>query len=220
MLVSEALAEIRVELDDELSTRWTDAKLIALIKKAVRRLGGILAANDIDVGKKSATITTVSGTQAYALPSDFMRDIGLFRQDTGIPLIRVPDARWEALPSTTPVSSYYAVRTVLSGTPAADTLSLLIKGTPAADVTLTLAYWPRLDGLTFTTSSSLPYNGLFDDLIMEYASLRAKNIDEMNVTTDAQLLQEMENKVLSAFSSTAVKKMSAKAGAASAGNQG
>jgi hypothetical protein len=220
MLVSEALTEIRVELDDELSTRWTNDKLIALIKKAVRRLAGILAANDIDAGKKSATITTVSGTQVYTLPTDFMRDIGLFRQDTGVPLIRVPDARWETLPSTTPVSSYYAIRTASSGMPAAVALSLLIKGTPDAALALTLAYWPRLDGLTFTTSASLPYNGLFDDLIMEYVSLRAKNIDEMNVTTDAQLLQEMENKVLSAFSSTAVKKMSAKAGAASAGGQG
>lgn len=217
MLVSEAINEIRIELDDLLSTRWTDATLITLIKKAVRRLAGILYANDIGVGKKTYTFSTVNGTQAYALPTDFMADVGVFRQDTLAPILRVADFQWEILPTTTGESLYYIVRTQSLGSPAADVAAILLKGTPASAISMKLVYWPRLDSLTFTTSTQLPYNGMFDDMLLEYVTMRCKNIDEMTITTDAQLLQEMESRIVSAYGSVAVKKDSPTQATSSAG---
>ena len=210
MLVSEALNEIRIELDDTLSTRWTDANLVTLIKKAVRRLGNILYTNDISVGKKTYTFPTVNGTAAYALPADFMADVGIFRQDTKVPILKVSDYQWEIMGTVTE-AAYYIVRTESVGSPAEDAAAVLFKGVPASIISMKLVYWPRLDSLSFTTATELPYNGMFDDILLEYVTMRCKNIDEMNINTDAQLLQEMESKVVAAYGSTAAKKMSARA---------
>ena len=217
MLVSEAINEIRIELDDLLSTRWTDANILTLIKKAVRRLGGILYTNDISVGKKTYAFSTVNGTQAYALPTDFMADVGVFRQDTLSPVLKVSDYQWEIMSASVGESLYYIVRTESLGSPAEDVAAILFKSTPASAVSMRLVYWPRLDSLTFTTSSDLPYNGMFDDMLLEYVAMRCKNIDEMNVNTDAQLLQEMENKVVAAYGSVAAKKRAAGSAASVAG---
>lgn len=209
MFVSEALNEIRIELDDALSTRWTDANIITLIKKSVRRLGTILFTNDINVGKKVASITLASGTAAYDLPADFMAEVGVFTS-AGVPIPRVNDYQWETMSTSTPANSFYIIRQEdpsagLTGDP-----QILFKATPSATGTLKLVYWPRLDSLTVGAGSTLPYQGMFDDMVLEYVTMRCKNIDEMNVNTDAQLLQEMEMKIVAAYGSTAAKKLSAR----------
>jgi hypothetical protein len=50
----------------------------------------------------------------------------------------------------------------------------------------------------------MPWSGKIDDIIVEYVSLRIKNLDEMDVSIDLQLLQDMENQILQAYAPTSV----------------
>ncbi len=49
----------------------------------------------------------------------------------------------------------------------------------------------------------MPWNGRLDDMIIEYVSLRLKNLDEMDASLDLQLLQDFETQILQAYAPVA-----------------
>lgn len=212
MTIADLIAGIRIDLTDQDSTRWQDSDLLEFVKKAARRLQHILFRNDIQIGKAKYQFSTVAGTAAYDLPVDFATDIGLWRDD-GLKLEKLNDDRYFGAVSGSECVAYYILD------------KLYVYALPAGVRALTLLYWPRVDvaavstvsssawtggdeswqpwGWAWTLTSDTPYGGRFDDLIAEYVIVRAKNVDEMDISEEKALLSDMENNILATYGTVA-----------------
>jgi hypothetical protein len=116
--------------------------------------------------------------------------IGLWRADTQASIPFPPETTWEEALAPTQLSMA-----------ALDYVNdkILFKGTPTAAVSLDLWYFPTISTATMTVGSTMPWGGRIDDIIMEYSANRLKNIDEMDLTYDTQLMTDMENQILRAY---------------------
>lgn len=187
--IADVLEDIRIELNDEQKSRWElDATLVKLVAKSIRRLSHILQRNEIPFARKYYTVTTASGTADYDLPDDFMAVVGLFRDSTNKEIDQYSDAAFERIASATELAAYC----IRDG-------QIKIDSAPTGEETLTLIYWPKIDTSAYSTATETPWDGRLDDLIAEYCALRCKNIDEMDLTIDAQLMSDLENNVLSTY---------------------
>ena len=191
MLVSDLLGDIRLELTDEQSSRFSDADLMRLLRKGLRRLGHILFRNDIQQGKLTYGFTTIPGISDYDLPDDYMTDVGLYKAN-GVSLVKKTDQQWQTIVSTGEATVYIVREN-----------SIYIGSTPQASTAMTMVYWPRLDVSGLAVTDDMPYAGKFDDMVGDYVSLRAKNIDEMSLEFDTQLLSDLENQVLTTYGTVA-----------------
>ena len=84
-VVSTLIADVRYYINDTASARFTDTYLLALVKRAVGRANRVAQRNNLQFGKKKATLTTTAGTAYVSLPTDFDTTIGrscLFRAST------------------------------------------------------------------------------------------------------------------------------------------
>lgn len=191
-LISALITELRTDLSDDGSTRFTDTQLLNLFKKAIRRSNRVVQRNGIQFAKKKATLTTVANQDYLTLSdiTDFDVPIGLWRSDTKVKIPFRTEAEWEQIISASAVS--HALLDYQND-------KILFKSTPSSALTLYFYYYPTVDPSAYTTASSSPWSGRLDDMIMEYVGLRAKNIDEMSLEFDQQLLQDMENQILQAY---------------------
>ena len=189
MTIAELIGDIRLELTDELKTRWSDDQIVKIVGKGFRRLSHVLYRNDVELGREIYRFDTEPGREDYPLPADFMADYGLYHDAARVKLAKQSDDSWEQLDCPGECTAW-----LIRGD------SLYLAGTPAAPHGLTLVYWPLLDMGAFEMDSPTPYGGKLDDLVAEYAALRLKNIDEMDVSLDSQLLQDMENNLLNTYS--------------------
>jgi hypothetical protein len=191
-LISALITELRTDLSDDGSTRFTDTQLLNLFKKAIRRSNRVVQRNGIQFAKKKATLTTVANQDYLTLSdiTDFDVPIGLWRSDTHSKIPFRTEAEWEQIISASAVS--HALLDYQND-------KILFKSTPSSALTLYFYYYPTVDPSAYTTASSSPWSGRLDDMIMEYVGLRAKNIDEMSLEFDQQLLQDMENQILQAY---------------------
>ena len=192
MTVSELLDDIRLELTDEAKTRWTDQQVLKAVAKAYRRLSHVLYRNDVELGRAVHAFLTEPGRQDYPLPADFMADYGLYRDATHTRLTKHSDDTWQQLASPAECTAW-----LIRGE------NLLLAGTPASAQAMTLVYWPLIDLDGLDLDAPTPFDGKLDDLVAEYAALRLKNIDEMDVSLDSQLLQDLENNLLNTYSAIA-----------------
>ncbi len=193
--ISALITELRTDLNDDASTRFTDAKLLNLFKKAIRRANRIVQRNGIQFAKSKAAINTSATLDYVSLPATFDVWNGLYRDDTHKEIPKRTEKEWETIYSATALEQCLL-----------DQANGLIyfNATPGAVVALTLWFYPTIDPSAYTTATSTPWSGRIDDIIMEYVGLRAKNIDEMEASFDQALLQDMESQILSAYSSNAV----------------
>lgn len=189
MTIGELIDEIRLELTDELKTRWSDAQMLRILGKGYRRLSHVLYRNDVELGRAVHRFDTEPGREDYPLPADFMADYGLYRDGTKTKLVKQSDDSWELLSSPGESTSW-----LIRGD------NLYVAGTPSGSYAMTLVYWPLLDTASLDLESPTPFGGKLDDIVAEYAALRLKNIDEMDVSLDAQLLQDLENNLLTTYS--------------------
>lgn len=192
-VISTLITELRTDLSDDGSTRFTDTQLLNLFKKAIRRANRIVQRNCIQFAKKKVTLSTVSSQDYIDISSsvaDFDVWIGLFQDSTHDEIIKKTEQEWETLLSAT-VLQYCLLDQANS--------KIYFNSTPSSILSLTLWYYPTIDPSAYTTASSTPWSGRLDDIIMEYVSIRAKNIDEMNITVDTQLLTDMEAQIVSAY---------------------
>lgn len=189
MTVGELMQEVRLEMSDELKTRWSDEQIMKALGKGFRRLGHVLHRNDVELGRAVHAFHTEPGRAEYPLPGDFMVDHGLYRDGAGATPVKQSENSWALLDSP-PECSAWLIR--------GDTLHLA--GTPTGSHPMTLVYWPLADTSSLDQDSPTPYGGKLDDIVAEYAALRLKNIDEMDVSMDAKLLQDMENNLLATYS--------------------
>ena len=193
-LISALISELRVDLSDEASTRWSDATLLAVFKKAIRRANRIVQRHRLQFGKKKASFNTTAN-QGYVVlstvASDFDTFIEMYRTDTGEAITLVNEREWEETVQTAGTFAYcmldYANDKILLG------------DTPASAIATVMYYMPTVDPSAYTTSSSTPWSGRLDDIIMEYVGYRMKNVDEMDVSIDKELMMDMENQILQAY---------------------
>ena len=192
--ISSLITELRTDLNDDDSTRFTDTKLLNYFKKAIRRANRIVQRNGIQFAKSKGAINTSATLDYVALPDDFDVWHGLYRDDTHKEIPRKTEKEWE---------------TILSASAMANCLldqansRIYFNATPGAVVALTLWYYPTIDPSAYTTATSTPWDGRLDDIINEYVGLRAKNLDEMDARVDQLLLQDMENQILQAYAPNA-----------------
>jgi hypothetical protein len=191
--ISTLITELRVDINDSSSTRFTDANLLALFKKAIRRANRICQRNDIQFAKKSVTLTTTP-SQDYidisSTGSDFDVWIGLFRDSDHKEIKTRTEREWETDLSQT-ANTYCRLDQANS--------KIYLNGTPDSAATLTLWYYPTVDPSAYTTASTTPWNGRIDDILMEYVRIRVLNMDEMDVSFDSQLMTDLENQILGAY---------------------
>lgn len=190
--ISALITEMRTDISDDDSTRFSDTKILNVIKKAIRRANRIAQRNGLQFAKKKAVLTTVANQSYLTLSdiTDFDVPIGLWRTDTKQEIPFRTELEWEEVISVAAVT--FALLDYEN-----DKISFL--GTPASALTLNLWYYPTVDPSAYTTASSTPWSGRIDDIIMEYAINRLKNIDEMDLRYDTQLLTDMEAQLLQAY---------------------
>jgi len=192
--IASLITELRTDLNDDGSTRFTDAKLLNYYKKAIRRANRIVQRNGIQFAKSKGAINTSATLDYVALPADFDVWHGLYRDDTHREIPKKTEREWE---------------TILSASAMANCLldqansRIYFNATPGAVVALTLWYYPTIDPSAYTTATSTPWGGRLDDIINEYVGLRAKNLDEMDAKFDQALLTDMENQILQAYAPNA-----------------
>lgn len=63
---------VRNELDDEMSSRWTDTQLLIFFKQAVRRANTVGQLNRLKFMRGKKDYTLASGGSSVALPVDFL----------------------------------------------------------------------------------------------------------------------------------------------------
>jgi hypothetical protein len=191
MLISEAITLIRQELDDSLSSRWTsDTQVLRFIQRAVDRAQHVIRRQAPNLSSKSASMTFDSTHSTVTLPVDFLAPVSLTRTDTQQRLAHVHDEDWDSLEDHDACSAWRIK----------DNASIEVAGTPTASTVCTLRYFFDAKPYTMTTASSLPWDGRFDGPVMEYAAIRAKNVDEMSLQQDMELLKELEMRVLDTLS--------------------
>jgi hypothetical protein len=193
MLVSDLLSYVRRGLGSSASSRWEDADILSAAQVATVRAQGILQRNNIAFGRTSVEFDTVAETSDYDVPGDIAAVYGLWkRTSTPQQLRHVTIDEWESI-ITAREATVFAI----------DGESLKIAGTPQSAISMVLHYWPIAP--TLSLSGSTPWNGRLDYVIGDYCRARLYNNDEMEVSQDIQLLQDLENNIVSQFSEMAPK---------------
>jgi hypothetical protein len=190
--VSDIIDDIRIELHDSQGD-WEDADLVTIISKSVRRMNRLLQKHGIKDGKSYKSFNTTSGTYQYEFSgdlsiTDFGTPDGLYREDWDESLTLRSDDDWERIYSATEATSYRINGDYLE-----------ITGTPTQTIEMHFYYWPLIDTSSYSTATTMPWSGKFDDVISEYSSLRCKNIDEMDWDADSQILEDMLKTTINFF---------------------
>lgn len=185
-VVSSLYTNIRDGLGESASARWTDSELLRQVNLAIIRAQGLLQRNSVSFGRKIHDFTGVAGTEAYELPGYFASVVGLWRTDTKRELLHKTQEAYEST-LTAAEATIFCV----------DGDHLRIMGTPTGAIPFRLRYWPI--ALPVAASDSTPWSGKLDPLIVGYARMNIFNMDEMDVTQDAQFLQDLENNILAQF---------------------
>ena len=196
--ISALITELRTDLNDDLvsgvATRFQDAQYLNMFKKAIRRANRIVQRNGIQFAKSKAAISTSATLDYVSLPATFDVWHGLYRDDTHKEIPKRTEKEWETIYSASALAQCLLDQV---------NSKIYFNGTPGAIVALTLWFYPTYDIASYTTASSVPWDGRLDDLIIEYVKLRMANIDEMDVSFDQALLTDLESQILSAYSSNA-----------------
>lgn len=192
--VADVIDKIRVELEDAEDARWTDAKLVVLVQKSVDRLNKVLMKNSVKEAKKDYDFTTIIGTDTYSVPTDYMAMDSLYRvrRDDKTGWAQAVDFRnddqWERMISATECTNWRVW---------ADNIEIF--DVPQSEIELRFYYWPQIDFTDWATTSTMPWDGKFDEVVAEYVTLRCKNIDEKNLSWDMRLLAEIADQWIDTF---------------------
>ncbi len=179
--IASLISDLRVELSDANSSRWTDAKLVTLIGKCVRRTNDLLIRYQMRFAESTHTFNTqTDGTTTYALPADFDIPIALYRDDRDDRLKHTDDDYWEII-----TACAENIRWRINGS------NIEVRDAPTVVTGMTFYYYPEIDTSAYTTSTNLPWSGRVDDVIGEYLLVRCGNIDEADVSFDKMLESEI-----------------------------
>ena len=77
-LVSNVIEDIRIEINDSNSTRFTDAAILPIVKQALRRANRICQRAGLQFAKKKAAMVTVAAQNYLDAPLDILIPIVLW----------------------------------------------------------------------------------------------------------------------------------------------
>ncbi len=186
MSITTILDDIRIELTDEQKTRWTDEDLTKMVHKSIRRINHVLVRNEIQFAREVVNVTFEADGRVDGVPplKSVISIEGLYRIDTDEKLDQLLPQQWETLTSVVPV----AVWTIINGVARYREVS-------SAVVDGKFVYYPVV---TIDPVDS-PWEGRVDDCIVDYAAFRCKNIDEMSLQQDKELMAELEERIISNY---------------------
>jgi hypothetical protein len=179
------IIQMRVEVDDLEKTRWTDDQLAVFLAKSARRINQLAIRNELDFAMVADDVTLKPDGSIEGIVYGKVNAVcGLFRKDSGVSIKHLLPMHYLSEISA-PAASFW---TFLNGIAE-------YKSVSSVDIPATFLHYPIV-----TVSSSLsPWDGRLDDLVVEYASARAKNVDELSLTQDIQMMAELEKTLLSNF---------------------
>jgi len=189
-LVSDVISDVRIEVNDPDSTRFTDATILAILKQAVRRANRICQRSQLQFAKKKASLATVDAQDYVDAPIDIDIPIGLWRDDLHSKITQKTEGDWEQIITASSLACWFLD---------VENNKILLNAAPTGVVNLTLWYFPMVDALAFTSTSTMPWSGKLDDIISRYVALRLQNIEEQNTTQDQAILQDMEASIVSTY---------------------
>jgi len=191
-LLSDVIADIRVELNDTDKTRFTDdtTTILPILKQAIRRANRICQRAQLHFSKKSAALVTVSNQNYILIPADLDVPIGLWRDDLHQKLDQKTETEWQQIVTASSIANWFL--DLQNG-------RILLNATPTDIINLTLWYFPVMDATAYTVSSTMPWNGRLDDIIARYVALRIQNIEEQNTAQDQTILNDMETSIVSVY---------------------
>ena len=181
--ISDVIADVRVLVNDSDSTRWADdtSEILPMVKRAIRRVNHLLARNDINFARSKQAVTIKTDGTIEGYPTDVLKPYNLYRPDLKLPVTFCSPEEWEQIPADVTNATFW---TIIGGTP-------YVNGEPEEDIPANLYYYPLIDTSSYSTSTTIPWNGKLDDIIADYAALLLMNIDEMDifcaVTNDEQI---------------------------------
>lgn len=184
--VADLITYVRSGLGPAADARWSDADVLLQLNVGAKRAAGVLLRNGAAFARAKLDFNTTAGQQAYDIPGDFAAVVGLWRTDTHQQLTHRTQEQWEGISSASECTNFVV-----------DGEALLIAGTPSKATPMRLRYWPTAPVLTLAGTS--PWGGRLDCALGDYARARLFNTDEMDVSQDVQLLQDLENNVLALF---------------------
>jgi hypothetical protein len=188
--VANVISSVQVELGDPNGNDWTSARLLPLVKKAVKAIEPIIYEFGYEGAELEHTFDTVIGQSDYSLPTDFGTFIGLYRTADYREIALKPKREWRLIESAGGVN-FCLIKNNASGVQ-----KLYLKDTPSTVESLTMDYYPFLDVSGYTTATTMPWGGKFDPIIEDYAKMRAQNIYEMDTTFDAQMYQSLKDSIM------------------------
>lgn len=189
-IVSEVITYIRDEVNDESSTRFTDATILRYLKRAIGRAVRIAQREGLTFAKKKVTLTTVSGQEYVNYPTDFDVPIAVYDPYEYYQVRQCSELDWNTIVSASSMDFCYFD---------SENSRILFKGIPDSASDVYLYYYPKIDTSAYTETSTMPWGGKLDDILIEYVSLRLKNKDEMDVSFDLQLMTDFENNIIRSY---------------------
>ena len=190
--VSDIIDDVRVLVNDSDQSRWPNdaTEMLPMVKRAIRRINHLLAKNDINFARSKQVVTIKTDGTIEDYPTNVLKPYNLYRPDQKLPLTFCSPEEWEQIPSNASNGTFW---TIIGDTP-------YVNGEPEEEITANFYYYPLIDTSAYSTSSTIPWNGRLDDVIADYVSLLLMNIDEMDVSTDMQIMKEIENRILENYS--------------------
>lgn len=189
-LVSNVIEDIRIEINDSNSTRFTDAAILPIVKQALRRANRICQRAGLQFAKKKAAMVTVAAQNYLDAPLDIDIPIGLWRDDLHQKLTQKNESDWQQIITASELANWFWDM---------EDGKFYFNGSPQSIINLTLWYYPSLDVSAYTTTSTMPWGGRLDDIIARYVALRLQNIEEQNVAQDQTILQDMETSIVTTY---------------------
>lgn len=191
-LVSDVIAEVRVEINDTDSTRFPNdtTTILPIVKQAIRRANRICQRAQLHFAKKSAALVTVANQNYVDAPADLDIPIGLWRDDLHQKITQKTESEWEQIITASAVGNWFLDL---------QNSRILLNAAPTGVMNLTLWYFPTIDPSAYTVASTMPWGGKLDDIIARYVALRIQNIEEQNTAQDQAILNDMEASIISVY---------------------
>ena len=183
---AEVLSRARVFLRDTDSNLWTDADLLAILDECNEWLINQCLDKKANIGDKKV-VYTGDGTAQWGLPSDFLglRNIVYPSTTYGGELLPRTKADYDVgvLALNTSYPTYYIID---------QTNKLYFIPDLATGTAVNMYYYGRPTKLT--TSTSVPYDGLFMNLMVNWIETRALKSDEFSATFETAMLEQFMRK--------------------------
>jgi len=183
--VANVITDIRVNLDDVDSTRFTSDTtiILPLIKKALRRAENIAIRKGLEFVKTRTTLTLLEDAKTVALPALFKRDIAMYYDYAEVP--KRDNDYFERCSSGTMWR--------VNGANAE------FKTAATADTDYIFWYFPYIDFSAYAVGTTMPWDGKLDDIIIAYVTMRLLNLDEYDANMELELLADMETNILETY---------------------